>query len=289
MALNLPASPGEPAPLRFRGAGGVAIAGDGWGRPGDRAVLLLHGGGQTRHAWGGTAAALARSGHFAITLDARGHGDSEWSGDGDYRLEAFAEDVLAVIAEIGERPAIVGASLGGLTSLLLEGELAPGSASAVVLVDVVPRVEQDGAQRIHAFMTGSPEGFADLEEAARAIAGYLPHRPQRGVPAGLAKNLRQGVDGRWRWHWDPAFLSDRALTAVNDVERMRGCARRLRPPTLLVRGRMSDIVSESGAREFLADCPHARFVDVSEAGHMVAGDRNDAFTAAVLDFLRDAG
>jgi non-heme chloroperoxidase len=287
-APSPPSLPDESVPVRFRGAGGVAIAGDGWGRPGDRPVLLLHGGGQTRHAWGGTAQALARAGHHAITLDARGHGETDWAPGGDYRLEAFVDDVLAVIAELGVRPALVGASLGGLTSLLLEGEMAPGSAGAIVLVDVVPRVEPDGADRIHAFMTGNPDGFADLEEAARAIAGYLPHRPRRGVPAGLEKNLRRGPDGRWRWHWDPAFLAGDALAAVTDLERMRACARRLRPPTLLVRGRMSDIVSEAGAREFLADCPHARFVDVSEAGHMVAGDRNDAFTAAVLGFLRDA-
>jgi pimeloyl-ACP methyl ester carboxylesterase len=175
-----------------------------------------------------------------------------------------------------------------LTSLLLEGEVAPGTARAIVLVDVVPRVEPDGADRIHQFMTGNPEGFADLEEAAAAIARYLPHRPSRGVPLGLQKNLRQGQDGRWRWHWDPAFLSERALTAVRDVDRMRASARNLRPPTLLVRGRMSDIVSEAGAAELLADCPHAKFVDVSEAGHMVAGDRNDAFTAAVVEFLREA-
>jgi pimeloyl-ACP methyl ester carboxylesterase len=267
----------------------VALAADRWGRPDDRPVLLLHGGGQTRHAWGGTAAALAAAGRFVVNLDARGHGDSGWAAGGDYRLESFVEDVLAVREQIGARPVIVGASLGGLTALLLEGEVAPGTARAVVLVDVAPRVESEGASRIHGFMTAQPEGFASLEEAAEAIATYLPHRPRRGVPPGLAKNLRQGPDGRWRWHWDPAFLDARSLGAVNDVDRLRACSRRLRAPTLLVRGRMSDIVSEEGAREFLADCPHAKFVDVSEAGHMVAGDRNDAFTAAVLDFLRDSG
>ena len=279
----------EASPIRFHGAGGVAIAGDRWGTPGDRTVLLLHGGGQTRHAWGGTARALAAAGSCAITLDARGHGDSGWSENADYRLEAFADDVLAVTTQLDVRPILVGASLGGLTSLLLEGEVAPDTARAIVLVDVVPRVEQDGADRIHQFMTGNPAGFGDLEEAAATIARYLPHRPNRGVPPGLAKNLRQGEDGRWRWHWDPAFLSENALTAVRDVDRMRACARNLRPPTLLVRGRMSDIVSEAGAAELLDDCPHAKFVDVSEAGHMVAGDRNDAFTAAVVEFLRSVG
>src|SRR5690606_10858671 len=107
----------------------------------------------------------------------------------------------AVRRQIGGRPVLVGASLGGLTALLLEGEIAPGTARGLVLVDVAPRVEPEGVLRIHAFMTAHPDGFADLEEAAAAISDYLPHRPRRGVPPGLAKNLRRGADGRWRWHW----------------------------------------------------------------------------------------
>jgi non-heme chloroperoxidase len=278
----------EPTERRFTTDDGLVVVGDAWGDPAGPLVLLLHGGGQTRHAWSGTARALALEGHHAVALDARGHGDSDWAPTGDYALEAFARDVRSVARELDRTPAIVGASLGGLTTLILEGELAPGTSRAVVMVDVAPRLEADGAMNIHAFMTAHPDGFASLHDAAAVVAAYLPNREPRAVSAGLTKNLREGPDGRWRWHWDPEFLASGTLAAVTDVDRLRTCARRFSMPTLLVRGRMSHVVSEAGAQEFLADVPHAQFVDVSGAGHMVAGDRNDAFTAAVSQFLRES-
>jgi pimeloyl-ACP methyl ester carboxylesterase len=142
-------------------------------------------------------------------------------------------------------------------------------------------------QRIVAFMKHRPEGFGSLEEAADSIAAYRQHRARPSDLAGLAKNLRRGEDGRWRWHWDPRFLSEerRARTSLTP-DRLLGAARGLRVPTLLVRGRISDVVSPEGAAEFQAAVPHARYADVSGAGHMVAGDRNDLFTDAVLEFLR---
>jgi peroxiredoxin len=250
-------------------------------------VLLLHGGGQTRYSWGGTAEALADAGWQALTVDARGHGESEWAPDADYRLTAFAEDVRRIVDELGQAPVLVGASLGGLTSVLLEGELAPGTARGIVLVDVVPELEQAGTDRIKDFMSDRlVDGFSSLEEAAAAVAAYNPHRPPPADLRGLAKNLRER-NGRWYWHWDPAFISPKGVSEVADIERLRAAARGLTPPVLLVRGRMSDVVSEDGVRSFLEDCPHARYVDVSGAGHMVAGDRNDSFTEAVVGFLDD--
>ncbi|HEX5367090.1 MAG TPA: alpha/beta hydrolase, partial [Acidimicrobiales bacterium] len=103
------------------------------------------------------------------------------------------------------------------------------------------------------------------------------------------KNLRHGEDGRWRWHWDPAFLAggDRARRrAPDDLDQ---AAANLSLPTLLVRGRLSDMVSEEGARLFLQQCPHARYVDVADATHMVVGDRNDVFVTAVMEFLVEIG
>ena len=100
----------------------------------------------------GTAEAVAERGWQTLALDTRGHGDSAWSEVGDYRLESFAEDVRLVLAQRVDPPVLVGASLGGLTAILLTGELAPGVARGVVLVDIVPDMEQAGAQRIGAFM-----------------------------------------------------------------------------------------------------------------------------------------
>jgi pimeloyl-ACP methyl ester carboxylesterase len=185
-------------------------------------------------------------------------------------------------------PVVVGASLGGLTALAAAGESSAPLVAAIVLVDIAPRVQADGVQRIVEFMRGNPDGFATLEEAADAIAGYAAHRPRPKDLSGLRKNLRLGEDGRYRWHWDPRMMSgDRRPSTTNNPDRMERCARALRVPTLLVRGRMSDIVSEEGARAFMALVPQARYADVSGAGHMVAGDRNDAFSSAVLAFLRD--
>jgi non-heme chloroperoxidase len=278
-------APGER--LALAGMGGITLVGEAWGDPGAPPALLLHGGGQTRHAWGGTARALATDGWRAIAVDLRGHGDSAWAEDGDYSFEAFAADVAALARRSTEPPVLVGASLGGISSLIAIGELG-APARALVLVDVAARIERDGVQRIVGFMTARPEGFASLEEAADAIAAYNPHRQRPPSLAGLAKNLRRGEDGRWRWHWDPRFIIGRAPRSHEPgmPERMDAAARAIRIPTLLVRGQLSDLLSEQGARHFLELVPHARFVDVSDAGHMVAGDRNDRFTDAVRGFLR---
>jgi pimeloyl-ACP methyl ester carboxylesterase len=268
--------------------GPLCLVGDAYGDPSAPPVLLLHGGGQTRHAWGGTAAALASHERQAISLDLRGHGDSGWDPEADYRVETFARDLCAVARQLPSRPAVVGASLGGLAALIAQGESDTPPASAVVLVDIAPRVDPVGVVRIVEFMTGYPDGFASLEEAADAVASYVPHRPRPRDLNGLRKNLRLGSDGRYRWHWDPRFMSgERPPRASQDPERLEAAARALRVPTLLVRGRQSDVVNEDGARAFLALVPHARYVDVSGAGHMVAGDQNDPFTQAVVSFLAE--
>ncbi len=272
----------------FAGRAGVRLVGDVFGEPAHPGLLFLHGGGQTRHAWSDSARSLAAVGFHVVTLDLRGHGDSQWAPDGDYTLDAFAEDIRCVARGFGAPPAIVGASLGGLSALIAVSEATGPVASKLVLVDVAPRLEPDGVARIVGFMRARPDGFASLDEAADAIADYLPHRPRPSDTSGLAKNLRKGDDGRYRWHWDPAFLAERRPHAQRSEDRLRAAARTLAVPTLLVRGRRSDLLSARGVEEFLALVPGAQFVDVAGAGHMVAGDKNDAFTAALEPFLRVA-
>jgi pimeloyl-ACP methyl ester carboxylesterase len=274
--------------IELRGHDGLVLRGDSFGSPDARPVLLLHGGGQTRHSWSGTARRLAREGWHALALDLRGHGESDWSPEGAYDLEDFVQDLALVARGLPRRPVVVGASLGGMAALCAEGEAQAPLLAAVVLVDVTPRLEPRGVVRIVSFMTDRPEGFASLEEAADAVAAYLEHRARPTDLAGLAKNLRRGEDGRYRWHWDPKFLSrDRRAGNTLTPDRLLNAARGLRVPTLLVRGKLSDVVSLEGAAEFREAVPHARFADVSGAGHMVAGDRNDLFSEAVLGFLRN--
>jgi len=256
-------------------------------------VLLLHGGGQTRHAWGGAARRIADAGHVAFTLDQRGHGDSAWLDDQAYAFADYAADAVAVCREItgqtGKPPVLVGASLGGISGLMAEHLGGPSLLAGLVLVDITPHMDADGVSRIQGFMADRMrEGFATLDEAAAAISAYLPHRPPPRSLAGLAKNLRKGDDGRYRWHWDPAFI-DGPRTINTDGETVQHdlieAAKGLSIPVLLVRGQQSELVTEEAVAAFREMAPHADFVDVSGAGHMVAGDRNDAFNDAVLGFL----
>ncbi len=272
--------------LTLRGSGGVTLVGD--RRPGRSdalPVLLLHGGGQTRHSWGATAARLAASGREVITMDARGHGDSDWDPAGDYSMDAFASDVEVVSAMLDRPPVLIGASLGGTAALLAAGEH-PGLASALVLVDVVVALEPAGVARILAFLSAHPDGFASLEEVADAIAAYNPLRRRPRNLDGLRKNVRRGEDGRWHWHWDPAFvqIDDEPQRRVGR-ERLRAAAARIEVPTLIVRGAQSEVVSEAGLAHMRRLIPHAQTADVQEAGHMVAGDDNDVFVARLEGFL----
>jgi pimeloyl-ACP methyl ester carboxylesterase len=280
----------------FRGSTGNRLVADVYG-DGPRAALFLHGGGQTRHAFTEAAMRLAAGGFTAVSLDQRGHGDSDWSADGAYDAADFAADAALVAAAIEKRvarPAVIGASLGGMAAMFAEGDaakkgLAPRFA-ALVLVDVTPRFDPAGAMKIQGFMRArAQEGFATIDEAADAVAEYLPHRPRPASTEGLRKNLRQHEDGRWRWHWDPRFFDGPRPIHAHHIEQAAArveAVKTLRIPALLVRGGSSELVREEDAREFLTLAPHARFVDVAGARHMVAGDRNDAFSDAIIEFLQ---
>jgi pimeloyl-ACP methyl ester carboxylesterase len=277
----------RPRTMRFDGFEGIHLVGDVWGDDQDWPVLLMHGGGQTRHAWGSTAEALARTGWRAVSLDLRGHGDSEWALNGDYSFTAYAADCLAVIDRLGVPPVLVGASLGGVTAMLAEGASDRVVSSGLVIVDITHRTNPDGIRRIQEFMASGLHGFPTLEDAAAAIAAYTPHRASRVNHAGLMKVLRQRRDGRWYWHWDPRFLAQgRTEVPRPEFEALfQAAMANIRVPTLLVRGRLSDVVTEEGVEEFLRRIPGAKAVDVGGAAHMVAGDQNDAFSRAVIDFL----
>jgi pimeloyl-ACP methyl ester carboxylesterase len=227
---------------------------------------------------------LADKGFHVIALDARGHGDSDRAPNAEYTVDALSGDVLLVLEQIGRPVVLIGASMGGLTSLLVAEQAGPEVVTKLVLVDVVPRFEKDGSARIRDFMFSHVHGFENLEQAADAIAAYLPHRKRPKNLDGLKKNLRHR-DGRWFWHWDPAFLTAPKDDPFGRVERLEQAAIDLKIPILLIRGKLSDVVSAEGVQDFLAKVPHAEFVELSDAGHTAAGDDNDAFSEAVVSFV----
>ncbi len=272
---------------------GVRLEGDVYGA-GGRPVILLHGGGQTRHSWRRTGEKLGEAGFRALPFDQRGHGGSGRAADGRYTFFDFAADAHAlgrdIRARYGAAPVLVGASLGGLSGLIATNLPPENPFSALVLVDVTPRMDPNGIAAVQGFMRErAAAGFATVEEAAAAIAAYLPHRPKPKSLDGLRKNLRKAADGRLYWHWDPAFL-DGPHPIESDNLRVEtealAAAAAISVPSLLVRGDNSELVREEQAREYLAAAKGSEFVDVKDARHMVAGDSNSVFTAAVLDFLQ---
>lgn len=272
----------------FDGFEGLHLVADVRGAPDAWPVLFLHGGGQTRHAWGSAAAAVAARGWRAVTLDLRGHGDSDWAPNGDYSFTAFCADCVAVADQLGRPPVLVGASLGGMSAMLAEGTSDRVVSCGLVLVDITPKTNDEGIRRITQFMQSGFDGFASLEDAAAAIAAYTPQRTRKVNPTGLMKVLRRRGD-RWYWHWDPLVIGQERTERVPD--RLTGLLRvatsNIHVPTMLVHGLLSDVVDQEGVDDLLELIPEATVVAVDGAAHMIAGDRNDAFADAVIAFLEE--
>ncbi|SEM85699.1 Lysophospholipase, alpha-beta hydrolase superfamily [Luteibacter sp. UNCMF331Sha3.1] len=271
---------------------GIVLATQRWHGARVPELVFAHGFGQTRHAWQGAARTLAANGFAATTFDARGHGESEHVPRGDYHMEQFVADLVRVAAGArssdGRAPVLVGASMGGLLGLIAAGEAPAGAQpfSALILVDITPRWETAGVERILGFMRSHPDGFAGYDEAASAIEAYLPHRRERKTEAQLKPLLRQCADGRLRWHWDPALLDGLVEESERYQPRLFAAAARVEVPVLLLSGARSDVVSGHTVDEFLRLVPHARHVALAEATHMVAGDANDAFTREIAAFMQ---
>ena len=250
-------------------------------------LIFTHGFGQNRLSWGTTALRLAAAGWPSMALDGRGHGDSAWSHDGSYELDHFVWDLTglahAYSASDGAKPILVGASMGGLLALLAQAEA--DLFSAIILVDVTPRWEAAGVSRIFDFMRAHPNGFASLEEAAAEVSRYLPHRDPKN-PERLRGHLRSGSDGRLRWHWDPRLLEHIPKASERYIPRLEAAASLVRCPVLLLSGGKSDVVSASTIASFQALVPHAEHREISDATHMIVGDRNDQFSAEIERYLR---
>ncbi|AWW35543.1 alpha/beta hydrolase [Streptomyces cadmiisoli] len=272
--------------VTLRGAAGT-LSGDLWelARP-LGTVILLHGGGQTRHPWRDTGARIAEHGWSAFAYDARGHGTSSWAADGNYSLPALVEDLMLVAGAMKPPFVLVGASLGGHTAILGQ-DANPGLAVGLALVDIVPQMEPKGVERVLAFMASHPQGFESLVEAEAAIARFKGDgRGRTRTPRpGLRKNLRMGLDGRWHWHWDPRFLTHAYRPGTAQAAQVEDAARRLKVPVTLLAGERSDLVPASRVEAFGQLVPHADVQVVTAADHMITGDDGSLYLHPVVNFV----
>ncbi|MFQ5515838.1 MAG: alpha/beta fold hydrolase [Myxococcota bacterium] len=260
-----------------------------WGHAGLPAVLCLHGGGQTAYMYEELGAALADRYHV-LAIDLPHHGDSDPLDE--YGPRTYSETLPPVFAAFGLGTAVlVGASMGGLTSIFL-GAGRPDLVRAVVLIDVGHRLEEEGVRKILAFLSAH-ESFASLEEAADVIAGYLPFRRRPPDPGRLTRNMRQRPDGRWEWKHGLQIR----MGGPEGEARMRNwretfsgaeaAAGKLRCPVLVLRGARSDVLSDEGAEAITALIPGARLELIEEAGHLAAGDNPHSTLALISSFLEE--
>jgi pimeloyl-ACP methyl ester carboxylesterase len=281
-----------PQTVDYSGVDGLTLVADEWNRdsdvtPGRPTILMLHGGGQNRFSWTNTGQTLADEGFHVVAIDSRGHGDSDRAPNANYHVEALTADVMHVLDAIGRPVVLIGASIGGLTGILVADQAGPAKVTRLVLADVVPRFEKNGSTRIREFMLSHIHGFSSLDEAADAVATFLPHRTKPRNPEGLRKNLRLR-DERWYWHWDPAFVTEPGNDPQLCTRKIEQAATDLTIPVLLIHGKLSDMVSPEGVRHFLTTVRNAESVELPDTGHTAAGDDNDAFSDVVVTFVTRA-
>jgi pimeloyl-ACP methyl ester carboxylesterase len=248
----------------------------------------MHGGGQTRHAWGKTGEVLGNSGFHVVAIDLRGHGNSDWHPEGDYSIDGYKSDLISILNQLKKPASLVGASLGGMIGFSLAGDKDfKNLVTSLVMVDIGLYPNQQGADQVIQFMQSGSEGFSSLEEASDVISGYLPHRKRPRDNRGLEKNLRLREDGRYYWHWDPKFIEGRTNRKEGEQKAANTeIAKNIKIPILLIRGALSDVVTQEEVNDFLTALPHAEFKEIEQAAHMIAGDRNDIFAASAIDFLK---
>ena len=256
-----------------------------WGANG-HPVLFLHGGGLNAHTWD-VVALMMHERYRCIALDQRGHGDSEWSPAIDYRTETQVGDVEGFVDFLGlENPMLVGQSMGGLNATgyaIRHSDRMKG----LVVVDVGPEVNAEGAQRIRDF-SSTPQ-LDSLEEFLERAVKFNPLRDPEVLRRSLFYNLRQLPNGKWTLKHDQRRNAESDSQAGAQRARLAAEIAKITCPVLIVRGARSDILSDEGADKFARSLPHARWVRVENAGHNVQGDNPRGLLDATGSFFGEIG
>jgi pimeloyl-ACP methyl ester carboxylesterase len=252
-------------------------------------LVFLHGGSQNAHTWDTVAMALNRP---LVAIDLPGHGHSDGPGDhleGQLDVVGNAADVAKVVAQLApEAKAVVGMSLGGLTTIAL-AQAAPDLVRKVVLVDVLPGLKGARAKHISDFVNG-PASFASLDELLERTAQFNPTRSLSSLRRGILHNAEQQEDGSWVWRWARhragAPAAPRRETGDTLYGQLWEAVASISVPLLLARGMRPDsVLGDDDEAELLRRLPSARVVHFDQAGHSVQGDSPVELAAVIEEFV----
>ena len=233
------------ATIRFRGFAGVELEAEVSGAADDPAILLLHGVGQTRAVWSELTGDLVDSGRRVISLDMRGHGGSEWPQDDRYDIEAMAEDLRAVLAQLDSRPVVVASTVAGWVATLALARDAAHLAAGLVLVDMPVKIDPA------------------LSQGIRARLRELTPEEERS--------------------WNPTVLDQ--LYSEDLPQRLLTGAQDLKVPTLVARAGQSWMRNVPETGEFDRALPNAELVTVDNSELLVVTNRTRRFLEILREFL----
>lgn len=256
-----------------------------WGEPRNPTIVMLHGVAQQAHSWDFVARDLCDEYHI-LALDQRGHGDSDWAPDGDYSPEASQRDISGFIDQLGVAPfLLIGLSMGGGNAIRYTANNLQ-NVRGLVVVDIGPKVEDEGAKEIRRFIE-APDEF-EFEELVERSHRFNPYRTVESLRGSLKNNVKQLANGKWTWKYDKHFRRhpDEAQRQRPD---MWPFVHKLKLPVMIVRGEKSHVFSEEDAQAFLAALDDKHYAVIPNATHTVAGDQPELFAAAVREWLDAKG
>lgn len=248
-----------------------------WGEPTRPPLVLLHGYTGNAYAWQPVAPELA--GHFrVIAPDLPGHGDSDPLAEG-YTIQGYVAVLDRFIDRLGlGRFDLVGLSMGGRVGLVYAAEK-PDRVGRLVIVDIGPEISRRWSQRQ---TEPEPESFGSVEEVAERLRRGNPYITADYARFIAAHSLRRRPDGRYVWKWDPALRQ--GVRAVPEIDYW-DVLKRVRCPTLVLRGEESPILDQDVAERMVQVLPNGWLRVVRRAAHTLQEDNPAGFLAALEEFF----
>ena len=265
-------------------ANGINIHYLDWGTEGQPPLVLLHGLRGHANVWEDVALALCNDYHV-YSVDQRGRGDTDHAPGGDYSTDAFVADLVGFVDAIGlDKFILFGHSMGGRNSMAFAGQY-PERLERLCIVDIGPRIEPAGGNRITEELRNLPPEFDSFEDALAHVQTGNRFASEPVMRRRLAGQSQELPNGKIGWKFDPAIREQRINGTAAPAADLWPTLERITCPTLLVRGMETDLLTEETARQMVDTLAQGTLAEIERAGHMVFEDNPADFIAAVKRWL----